>query len=257
MKLNLQGKVVVITGGVKGIGLACVRAFLEEGCQVAVCASSSQSVEAFRREEGLADVLALACDVSSPEQMQHLAAETARHFGGIHVWINNAGYYPAGDLEDMPVEAWKKAFAVNVDGVLYGARAAIPYLRKAGGGVIINAASFATLMPTAGRGAYGITKGAVGHLTRVLAAELAPDNIRVTSYMPGFVVSTMTEPYMSPAAEASILSQSAQKRYGYPEDIAPAVVFLASDAAAHITGNGLEISGGKYCVQNPGYAWNK
>lgn len=257
MKLNLAGKVVVITGGTAGIGKACVKAFLEEGCKVAVCARSEDKLEEFRREFAESPVLAVRADVSRPEDMERLAGETAEHFGGIDVWVNNAGIYPKGYLAEMPLDLWQKTFDINVSGVLYGARAAIPYMKKRGGGVIINAASFATIMPTGGRGAYGITKAAVGHITKVLGAELAPDNIRVTAYMPGFVATELTAPVIGEYEGNAIKRQVAQNRYGTPEEIAPVVVFLASDAASFITGSGVEVSGGKYCVQNPYAAWER
>lgn len=257
MKLNLAGKVVVITGGTAGIGKACVKAFLDEGCKVAVCARSEDKLEAFRREFEGSPVLAVRADVSRPKDMEHLAAETAEHFGGIDVWVNNAGIYPKGYLAEMPLDLWQKTFDINVSGVLYGARAAIPYMKKRGGGVIVNAASFATIMPTGGRGAYGITKAAVGHITKVLGAELAPDNIRVTAYMPGFVATELTAPVIGEYEGNAIKRQVAQNRYGTPEEIAPVVVFLASDAASFITGSGVEVSGGKYCVQNPYAAWER
>lgn len=257
MKLNLAEKVVVITGGTAGIGKACVNAFLEEGCKVAICARSEEKLESFRKEYEGQSVLTLRADVSRPSDMEQFAAKVAEHFGGIDVWVNNAGIYPKGYLTEMPLDLWQKTFDINVSGVLYGSRAAVPWMKKRGGGVIINAASFATMMPTAGRGAYGITKAAVGHLTKVLGAELAPDNIRVTAYMPGFVATELTAPVVGEYEGDAIKRQVAQHRYGTPEEIAPLVVFLASDAASFITGSGVEISGGKYCVQNPYAAWER
>ena len=157
----------------------------------------------------------------------------------------------------MPLDLWQQTLDINISGVLYGSRAAIPYLQQRGSGVIINAASFATTMPTAGRGAYGITKAAVGHMTKVFGAELAPDHIRVVSYMPGFVATELTAPVIGEYESGRIKDQLAQRRYGSPEEIAPVVVFLASDAASFITGSGIEASGGKYCVQNPYAPWER
>jgi NAD(P)-dependent dehydrogenase (short-subunit alcohol dehydrogenase family) len=257
MRLDLEEKVIVITGGTAGIGKACVDAFLAEGCQVAICARSAERLENFRNAYAGQPVLAIQADVSRAADMEHLATQTASYFGGIDVWVNNAGIYPKGYLAEMPLEEWQQTFDINVNGVLYGARAAIPHLKNRGKGVIINAASFATLMPTAGRGAYGITKAAVGHMTKVLGAELAPDNIRVVSYMPGFVATELTAPVITEYEGNQIKRQLAQNRYGRVEEIAPVVVFLASDAASFITGSGIEASGGKYCVQNPYVAWER
>lgn len=256
MKLNLEGKIVVITGGTVGIGKACVNDFLAEGCKVAICARSTTALEAFRQEYSGQPVLAVQADVSDFAQMQHFADTVAQHFGGIDVWVNNAGIYPKADLIEMPLDKWEQTFAINVSGVLYGAKAAVPHMRARGKGVIINAASFATIIPTASRGAYGISKAAVGHMTKILAAELAPDNIRVVSYMPGFIITDLTTDVLAEHG-TSLNAQLAQNRPGHAEEISPAVVFLASDAAAFITGAGIEISGGKFCVQNPHYAWTK
>lgn len=255
MKLNLEGKVVVITGGTLGIGRACVEAFLAEGCNVAICARSEDKLRQFRERYSPHDTLAVRADVSVPQQMEEFAALTAAQFGGLDVWVNNAGIYPKGALADMPLDLWQQTLDVNINGVLYGSRAAIPHLRARGGGVIINAASFASIMPTAGRGAYGITKAAVSHMTKIMGAELAPENIRVVCYMPGFVATELTVPVMQENDGERLKRQVAQHRYGRPEEIAPLVVFLASDAASFITGSGVEASGGKYCVQNPDFAW--
>lgn len=257
METHLSGRVVVITGGTMGIGAACVKAFLEEGCSVVTCARSEKKLEEFRVAHVGKRLLGVRADVSSVEDMHALAAAAVDAFGGLDVWVNNAGIYPKGKLEDMPLDQWRETFAINVDGVLYGSRAAIPHLRARGKGVIINAASYAAYMPTAGRGAYGVTKAAVHHMTKVMGAELAPDNIRVVSYMPGFVATDLTAPVISEYEMDSIKRQVAQHRYGRPEEIAPLVVFLASDAASFITGSGIEASGGKYCVQNPHMAWEK
>lgn len=255
MDLGLNNKVVVITGGTSGIGKACVDAFLEEGCSVVVCGRSTAKLESFRAEYEGRDVLAVKGDVSSAQDMETLAASAVERFGGINVWVNNAGIYPKGNLEDMPLDDWREAFAINVDGVLYGSRAAIPHLRRAGGGVIVNASSYASIMPTGGRGAYGITKAAVSHMTKVLAAELAPDNIRVVAYMPGFVLTGLNAAVLNEYESGAVMRQAVQNRYGRPEEIAKLVVFLASNAARFMTGCGVEASGGKFCVQNPFAAW--
>lgn len=257
MHLGLKNKVVVITGGTLGIGKACVDAFLAEGCFVATCGRSKERITAFLKEYEGRPVFASAANVADFADMQRLAEQVNEKFGGIDIWVNNAGVYPKGFLDEMPLDLWQETFDVNVSGVLYGARAALPYLRIRKKGVIINAASFATYMPTAGRGAYGITKAAVGHLTKVLGAELAPENIRVVSYMPGLVATELTASVLKESSDNMLKKQVAQNRYGTPEEIAPVVVFLASDAASFITGTGIEASGGKYCVQNPHIGWER
>ncbi len=257
MKINLDGKTVVITGGTKGIGKACVEAFLMESCKVMTCSRTKRDINIFNAEFSKSGAMAIEADVSSIDDMNSLAKKTVEVFGKIDIWINNAGIYPKGNLEDMPIDLWKKTFDINVNGVLFGTRAAIPFMKDSGGGVIINASSYASIMPTGGRGAYGITKAAVSHMTKVFGAELAPSNIRVVAYMPGFIVTELTAAVVDEYAADAIKRQVAQHRYGTPEEVAQVVVFLASDAASFITGTGVEVSGGKYCVQNPYAAWER
>lgn len=257
MDLGLKGKVVVITGGTAGIGKASAEAFLAEGCKVVVCGRSEAKIKAFRAEYEGHDILAVQADVASFDDMRRLAEAAENTFGGIDVWVNNAGMYPAGDLEDMELDTWHDTFRVNVDGVLYGCRAAIPAMRRRGGGVILNAGSYAVITPTANRGAYAISKAAVHQLTRVLAAELGPDNIRVVTYNPGFVLTELNAPQVAEYPKGAIERQTAQNRLGRPEEVAGLIVFLASDRASFITGSGVEVSGGKYCVQNPSMPWDK
>ena len=257
MDLGLKGKVVVITGGTAGIGKASAEVFLDEGCKVVVCGRSEAKLRAFQEEFAGRDILTVQAEVSSFDDMRRLAEAAEQTFGGIDVWVNNAGMYPAGDLEDMDLDEWQKTMRVNIDGVLYGCRAAIPAMRRRGGGVILNAGSYAVITPTANRGAYAISKAAVHHLTRVLAAELGPDNIRVVTYNPGFVLTELNAPQVAEYPKGAIERQTAQNRLGRPEEVAGLIVFLASDRASFITGSGVEVSGGKYCVQNPAMPWAK
>jgi len=142
--------------------------------------------------------------------------------------------------------------SINVRSVLLCTQAASAAMPQ--GGVIINAASFAALIGSAGSGAYAASKAAVLSLTKTFAAELAPKRIRVNAYIPGVIATGMTSDVISQKGEG-LLTQIAIGRLGRPEDVASAVVFLASDAAGYLTGMALEISGGKLCVQNPDYAW--
>lgn len=256
MKLHLEEKVVAITGGTVGIGKACVDAFLAEGCKVAICARSAQTLAEFRIAYADKAVLAVQADVSHFAQMEAFATHTVERFGRLDVWVNNAGIYPRGDLMDMPLDTWQQTLDVNLSGVLYGCRAAVPHMRKQGKGVIINASSFATVIPSANRGAYAISKIGVDYLTRTLAAELAADHIRVVTFKPGFILTDLTAEFLAEHGDA-LNKLTALNRHGLPEDIAPVVVFLASDAAGFINGTGIEASGGKFCVQNPHYSWTK
>lgn len=255
MQLNLKDKVVVITGGSSGIGKRCAKAFLDEGCMVATCDCITDKINDFLKEFDGQPVFADFADVTDLKSMETFAQKVAEHFGGIDIWVNNAGIYPKGNLVDMPLDIWQKTFDINVTGVLLSTKAALPHLKKRNGGVILNAASYAVNIPVVERGAYAATKTAVMSLTRVLAAELAPNNIRVVAYIPGFILTDLTSDFLNSSDDVALKSQSALYRHGTVDDIAPVVVFLASEAAQFITGCGIEASGGKFCVQNPGIAW--
>ena len=257
MELGLEGKTVVITGGATGIGKACAEIFLKEGCCVSICGRREDKLAIFREEFAGKPVFALQADTAKLEDMETLAAETHARFGRIDIWINNAGTYPKSDLLDMSQDQWRQLFAVNLDGVFFGSRAAAPYLKRQGGGVILNAGSFASTMPAAGTGGYAISKAAVHHMTRVLAGELAPYNIRVLSYLPGVTDTEITTALIVANDEDRLYRPVAQRRVASAEEIANIVVFIASDRASFMTGTAVEASGGKYCVQNPWVPWQK
>ena len=257
MELGLAGKVVVITGGATGIGKEAALAFLQEGCQVAVCSRSLgkvDSVVADCKAQGY-EILGRQVDAASSAELSRFADEVAAAYGGIDIWLNNAGVYPQCPLLEMTEEAWDEIFRINVKGVFVGSRIAASHMAcRPQGGVILNASSFAAVIPSAGSGAYAATKAAVGSLTRTLAAELAPKKIRVVAYIPGLIATEMTAPVIA-SKEQALRQQIALNRLGDAEEVAKPLVFLASEAASYITGVSVEISGGKFAVQNPMYSW--
>ena len=145
---------------------------------------------------------------------------------------------------------------INLKSVYYGGLIAADKFKKRGGGVLINAGSFASLIPSVGSGAYAASKAAIASLTKSLAAELAPLNIRVLAYIPGVIETPMAESLIKTKGE-TLAGQNALQRIGKAEEVANLVLFLASDKASFITGTCIEISGGKFCVQNPQDAWIK
>ncbi len=257
MDVNLRNKVAVVTGGTAGIGLATAELFAREGAMVAICSSTQtnvdKAVKAFA-EKGL-KVYGERVDVSSREEMFGFADRVEQQFGGIDVWVSNAGIMPEKKIIDTTEEVWQKAMDVNLKSVYYGALIAADKIRKRGGGVLINAASFASLMPSVGSGAYAATKAAIANMTRTLAGELAPFNIRVVGFIPGVIETPMTAGWIEKKGKA-LASQHALNRVGRTDEIANALLFLASDYASFITGTCMEITGGKFCVQNPADAWN-
>lgn len=256
MDVNLKNKVAVVTGGSAGIGLATAERFAREGAQVAICSSQRSNVDKAVGElagKGL-DVYGEAVDVSSREVMFAFADRVEKKFGGIDVWVSNAGIMPEKKIIDTPEDVWQRTMDVNLKSVYYGGLIAADKIRKRGGGVLIHAASFATLIPSVGSGVYAATKAAIANMTRTLAGELAPFNIRVVGFIPGVIETPMTAGWIERKGKV-LASQHALNRVGKAGEVANVLLFLASDYASFVTGTCMEITGGKFCVQNPSDAW--
>ncbi|WP_337997794.1 SDR family NAD(P)-dependent oxidoreductase [Oleispirillum naphthae] len=255
MNLDFTGKSIVVTGGTSGIGLDIATLLAELGGKVSICARSADNVAGVveRLRARNFTVHGKAVDVADSRAMFAYADEVEAAFGGIDVWINNAAVYPQYQIVDTPEDVWESTVAINMRSVYIGARIARQKMASKGG-VLINASSFAALMPSVGSGLYAATKAAVSSMTKVLAAELAPYGIRVNCYIPGLIDTPMTRPLLERNGDA--MRQSiAMNRFGGGADVAHAVAFLASPYAGYVTGAALEISGGKFCVQNPMAAW--
>jgi NAD(P)-dependent dehydrogenase (short-subunit alcohol dehydrogenase family) len=256
MDVNLKNKVAVVTGGTAGIGLATAELFAREGAQVAICSSRQTNVD--KAVKALAGkglkVYGETVDVSSRQEMFAFADRVEKAFGGIDVWVSNAGIMIEKKIIDTPEDLWQKTMDVNLKSVYYGGLIAADKIRKRGGGVLINAASFASVIPSVGSGAYAASKAAIANMTGTLAGELAPFNIRVVGFIPGIIETPMTAGWIDRKGKV-LASQHALNRVGRADEVANALLFLASDYASFITGTCLEITGGKFCVQNPSDAW--
>ncbi|MEK5040096.1 SDR family NAD(P)-dependent oxidoreductase [Sporosarcina sp. FSL K6-3457] len=252
MNIDFSGKTVVVTGGTSGIGLAIAEKFLESNAKVAVCGRNQRKIDNLLEKwtEENCEGYAKAVDVTSRIQLSQFADQVEDRFGGIDIWINNAGVYPQYAVIDTPESVWDETININLKSVYLGSMIAQQKIVKRGGGVIINASSFAAVMPSAGSGVYAASKAGVQSLTKTLAAELAVENIRVNGYIPGVIQTNMTEKVIE-AKNNALISQLAIKRIGTSEEVANAVLFLCSDQASYITGTFIEVSGGKFCVQNP------
>jgi NAD(P)-dependent dehydrogenase (short-subunit alcohol dehydrogenase family) len=257
MEIRFDNKVVVVTGGTTGIGYKIAEGFAREGASVAICARNEAGVESAIKEfkERGYSAYGESVDVSVRKRLFSFADRVEEKYGGIDIWVSNAAICPLKKVIDTPEELWDQVMAVNVKSVYFGGLIAADKIKKRGGGVLINGASFASLMPSVGYGVYSVSKGAVFNLTKSLAAELAPYNIRVAGYIPGIIVTRMTEKIIE-TKEKILQNQAAMNRLGQPEEVAEAVLYLASDKASYITGTFIEISGGKFCVQNPAAAWD-
>lgn len=256
MDLHLAGKTVVIIGGATGIGKAAALAYLEEGCRVAICGRRQEKLEetaVFFKEQGY-DIFTGQADAQDYDSLLTFGRAVEAHFGPIHVWLNNAGGNKIKGLLEYTTEEFRGMIDLNLTTMFHGCKAAWQFMSKAGGGVILNAASFAAIAPSAGRAPYSAAKAGVVSLTRTFAAEFAKDNIRVLAYIPGMIRTEMSKASIEHYPEL-LLKDIPLRRFGEPEDLAKVLVFLASDVAGYVNGCTVEISGGKRCVQNPQYSY--
>jgi len=258
MDLNLKGKSVVITGGTLGIGKAIAFAFLKEGCSVCVCSRNQKNIDAATKEfkDNGYSIFAKTADVTDYDSICQFKDKVMERLGKIDIWVNNVGYTYYKLLMDYEIDEWYKGIDVNLNSIFLSAKAVVPVMKHAGGGVIVNASSYAAVIPRVGKACYAAAKSGMLSLNKSLAAELSPYNIRVVSYMPGPVLTPLTEKNFALNSE-QVKSDMALKRVGKPEEIANFVVFMSSDAASFMTGTHVEISGGKLCVQNPMNAWEE
>jgi NAD(P)-dependent dehydrogenase (short-subunit alcohol dehydrogenase family) len=256
MNIDLSNKIAVVTGGTAGIGLSIAESFAGAGAQIAICSSTQANVDNalnYLKDKNI-DAYGEVVDVSERASIFSFADAVEEKFGGIDIWVSNAAIASKKKLIETSEDLWQRVMDINVKSVYYGGLIAADKLKKRGGGVLFNAASFASFMPSIGSGAYAVSKAAIHSMTKTLGAELAPFNIRVIAYAPGIIETRMTETLIE-ARGKELQSQIALQRFGDPEDIARVILFLASDHAAYITGSCVEISGGKFCVQNPQDAW--
>lgn len=242
--MRLTGKVAIITGGGSGIGRGIAVAFTREGANVVIAGRDSQKLDAVAKEIGPACV-GHAADVSKRADIQKLVASTREKLGGIHILVNNAGILLPGTAESLTEDDWDQTFNINARGLWLLSREVLPHLRAAGGGSIINIGSVLSLVAARNRAAYSASKGAVLAMTRAMALDHAPEKIRVNCICPGIVETEMVARFsMDENARRQRIAMHPMGRFGQPEDIAQAAVFLASDESAWITGTAFPIDGG-------------
>lgn len=245
---RLTGKVAVVTGASKGIGASIAKELGAEGAAVVVNYASSKEgadrvVAEINKDGGKA--IAVHANISNKSEIEQLFAETRKTFGRLDILVNNAGIYEFAPLENVTAEHFHKMFDLNVLGLILASQEAVKYFGPAGGN-IINISSVASTSAPATSSVYSATKAAVDAVTRSLAKELGPRNIRVNSINPGMVE---TEGLHITGISGSdfrkeIESQTPLGRIAQPQDIAPAAVFLASADSGWITGETLYVSGG-------------
>ena len=246
---RLDGKVALISGGVRGQGAAEARLFVQEGAKVVfgdILDTEGQQVEAEIRTSG-GDATYVHLNVTSEADWSAAVDVAVNTYGKLDILVNNAGIVVRKDLESTTVDDWDQVMAVNAKGVFLGTKVAIPAMRQAGGGSIVNISSGAGIAPSPGTPAsYAATKGAVRIFSQGTAVQYAKDNIRCNSVHPGPIDTPMIQEAQSdPSQRAARLQLIPLGRVGTPEDIAYGVLYLASDEAAFMTGSELVIDGGR------------
>lgn len=243
--MKFSGKVVIITGVTSGIGRATARAFAAEGARLALGSRDAAAGEALAAElrAGGAEAVFVATDVTAPAGVQGLVDAALQRYGRVDVAVNNAGVEVTGAIGEDDEAGFARTFDTNVKGIWLALRAEVPALLRGGGGAVVNLGSVVGLRGAAGAGVYAASKFAVEGLTRSAALELAARKIRVNSVAPGPIATPMLDRFTGGRPEV-MAARVPMGRLGAPEEVASAVLWLASDAASFVTGATLSVDGG-------------
>ncbi|HQQ63664.1 MAG TPA: glucose 1-dehydrogenase [Pseudomonadales bacterium] len=241
---SLKGKVAIVTGGGKGIGKAIGLAFAEAGANVVFAARTQADIDAAvveAKKSGI-DAIAIHCDVLVDEQLQQLVDKTVAHFGRIDILVNNAGGTMPKPMEKISANSFRRALDFNVTSAFLLSQYALPHLRASKGN-IINIASAAGRLVQPLFTSYGTVKAALIHMTKMMAAELAPD-VRVNVISPGSIMTEALETFIDADNREKMRKLTPLQQLGMPQDIALAALYLASPAARWVTGKDLQVDGG-------------
>jgi len=252
MELGLRGKVVVVTGGTEGIGRATVMRFVQEGAKVAFCARREELLKSFADElrQAGGDVFTAVADASRPGELERFIEQAAKHYGRLDVVVNNAGQTGQAAFDTVDDAAWQHDLNIKLFAHIRTTRAAVPHMRRQGGGRIINLNMVGARQPAAGTFPTTISRAAGLALTKALSKELAPDKILVNAVAVGKIKSKQQE-RRAAREKISVDEHYAQTgktvplgRMGEAEEVANVIAFLASDAASYVTGTCVHVDGG-------------
>ncbi|MEH7331840.1 SDR family oxidoreductase [Neobacillus drentensis] len=246
---SLNGKTAIVTGGSRGLGQQIAEIYAEAGANVVICSrdiNACQELSDTLKEKGVRS-LAFKCDVSNPDDIQHVVDETLKEFGRIDILVNNSGTSWGAPALEMPADKWDKVMDINLKAVFLFSQAAGKVMKEQRSGKIINIASIAGMggqnplvMDAIG---YSVSKGAVITLTQELAVKLAPYNVHVNAIAPGFFPTKMTKAILGYSGE-KILERTPAGRFGADEDMKGPALFLASSASDYVMGHVLAVDGG-------------
>ena len=254
-----QGKVALVTGSTSGIGLAMAEALAQQGCAVMLNglgdAAENETTRARLEEEYGVPVGLSGADMSKPEEIRTLVAETAEKFGSLDILVNNAGIQHVAPIDDFPEDRWDLIISINLSSAFHSTKAALPLMRKQGWGRIINTASVHGLTASINKSAYVAAKHGIVGLTKVTALETAEEPITCNAICPGWVRTPLVEKQIEARAEQTGLNmeeaardllaeKQPSKNFVTPEMLGGLLVFLCSDAAAQMTGVSLPVDGG-------------
>ncbi len=246
---DLRGKVAIVTGGNGGIGLGIARGLAQAGADIAIVGrnpeKNAQAVELLRNEHKVR-AIGLEVDVTSESDVARMARSTQWDLGRIDILVNNAGINIRKPPQDLALEDWHKVMDANLTSVLVCSKAVQPTMASAGAGKIINIGSMTSIFGVSFAPAYAASKGGVVQLTKSLAIAWAPQNIQVNCILPGWIETELTNRARQevPGLYERVLARTPQGRWGKPEDLAGAAVFLASKASDFLTGVSLPVDGG-------------